>query len=74
MAVGVFPRLHAFGFAHLVTLVQVHVAGVAQGGDTVVVSLDAAAFAVTELIGMGCHHSPIPSATLLAWRLTHYLQ
>jgi hypothetical protein len=64
--VGVFPHLDAFGLAHLVTLIQVHVAGEAECGTTVVMRLQAAAFTITELVGMSRHYRSILSPTLLA--------
>ena len=67
MSMGFLPHLYAFGFAHLVTLIQVHVAGKAQGGYAVIVRLNASAFAITELVGVSCHYRPILRPTLLAW-------
>jgi len=64
---GFLPHLDAFGFAHLVTLIQVHVAGKAQGSHAVIVRLNASAFAITELVGVSCHHRAILRPTLLAW-------
>jgi hypothetical protein len=64
--VGVFPHLDPFGFAHLVTLIQIHVAGKAQSCTTVIVRLQAAAFAITELVGVSRYYRSILSPTLLA--------
>jgi L-cysteine desulfidase len=64
--VGVFPHLDPFGFAHLVSLIQVHVAGKAEGCTTIVMRLQAAAFAITELVGVSRHYRSILSPTLLA--------
>jgi hypothetical protein len=72
--VGVFPHLDTFGFAHLVTLIQVHVAGEAQGCTTVIVRLEASAFAITELVGVSRHHRSILSPTLLAWGFSQGFQ
>jgi len=67
VSMGFLPHLYAFGFAHLVALIQIHVAGKAQGGHAVIVRLDAAAFAITELVGVSCYHRSILRPTLLAW-------
>jgi hypothetical protein len=64
--VGVFPHLDPFGFAHLVTLIQVHVAGEAQRSAPVIVRLEASAFTITELVGVSRHYRSILSPTLLA--------
>jgi len=72
--VGVFPHLDAFGFALLVTLIQVHVAGEAEGRTPVVVRLQATAFAITELVGVSRHDRTILSPTLLAWGFSQSFQ
>ena len=71
---GVFPHLDTFGFAHLVTLIQIHVAGEAQRSTPVIVRLEASAFAITELVGVSRHDRTILSPTLLAWGFSQGFQ
>lgn len=55
-------------------MVNLVVAVVAQGSDTVVCRLEAPALAVTHLIGVGSHHSAILYPALLAGSFPHSLQ
>ena len=62
--VGHFPQVLLILPAHL-ALVNVCMAGVTKSCDPIVVGLDRAALPIPELVGVGCHHGPIPSATEL---------
>jgi hypothetical protein len=64
--VGFFPHIDPFLFAHTSPLVQVGVAGKAQGRDPVIVRLDALPFAVSELVGVGSNYGPVADSTMLA--------
>jgi hypothetical protein len=55
-------------------LVNLVVAVVAQGSDTVVCRLEASALAVTHLVGMGCDNRTILYPALLARGFPHSLQ
>lgn len=66
-AVGLFPHLDSLLFGHARALVKIGVASEAQGGDAVIMGLDALAFAVSELVGMRSNYGAVVGATVLAW-------
>lgn len=72
--VRLFPDFAAFIFAQLVALVDLVMATHTQRCDTVVVGLDGPPLPVSQLVGMRGHHGPVLGSTVLARRLTHYLQ
>lgn len=60
------PHLNSLGFIHLRSLIQVTVTPKAQGRDSVVVSLEPAAFAVPQLVTVGGNHGPVICSAVLA--------
>ena len=62
---SLFEHFNPFLFAHTSPLVEVGVAGEAQGSDPVIVGLEPPSLAVSELVGVGSDYGAIADAAVL---------
>ena len=66
LAMGLIPLLLSLLFGHGHALVELHVALVAHGSYSEIVSLEAATLAITKLVAVGGHHGAITDPAILA--------